>query len=116
MFRIQMYIQITRSSAYAATANCSDIAASVNMVSKFMTRPRNKHMEGENKLLENIKGTIDCGLIFNTSGSNYTSGKFKTRPRNKHMEGAKRLWQNIIGTIDYGLIFNTSGSNYTSSR
>ena len=68
---VQMYQQIIGSLTYVATATCPDIAAAVNMLSKFMTRPGKEHMEGVKRILQYIKGTIDYGLIYNVSDSDY---------------------------------------------
>ena len=68
---VQMYQQIIGSLTYVATATCPDIAAAVNMLSKFMTRPGKEHMEGVKRILQYIKGIIDYGLIYNVSDSDY---------------------------------------------
>ena len=66
---VQLYQQIIGSLTYAATATRPDIAAAVNMLSKFMTRPGKDHMEGAKRILRYIKGTIDYGLSYNASDS-----------------------------------------------
>jgi len=68
---VQMYQQIIGSLTYVATATHPGIADAVNILSKFMTRPGKEHMEGVKRILQYIKGTIDYGLIYNVSDSDY---------------------------------------------
>ena len=61
---VQMYQQIIGSLTYAAISTRPDIAAAVNMLSKFMTKPGKEHMEGVKRILRYMKGTVDYGLVY----------------------------------------------------
>lgn len=50
---------------YIATATRPDIAAAVNILSKYMARPGKEHMEGVKRILRYVKGTIKYGLCYN---------------------------------------------------
>ena len=64
---VQMYQQIIGSLTYAATTTRADIAAAVNMLSKFMTKPGKGHMERVKRILRYMKGTVDYGIIYSAS-------------------------------------------------
>ncbi|XP_065060473.1 uncharacterized protein LOC135687761 [Rhopilema esculentum] len=49
---------------YAATATRSDIAAAVGVLSQFMSHPSKKHWQGIKRIFRYIKGTVNCGLKF----------------------------------------------------
>ena len=66
---VQMYQQIIGSLTYAATSTGPDIAAAVNMQSKFMTKPSKEHMEEVKRILRYMRGTVDYGLVYSASDS-----------------------------------------------
>ena len=62
---VKLYQQSIGSLAYIATATRPDIAAAVNILSKYMARPGKEHMEGVKRILRYIKGTTNYGLCYN---------------------------------------------------
>ena len=62
---VKLYQQMIGSLTYVATATRPDIAAAVNILSKYMANPGKEHMEGVKRILRYIRGTIDYGLCYN---------------------------------------------------
>ena len=62
---VKLYQQMIGSLTYVATATRPDIAAAVNILSKYMARPGKEHMEGVKRILRYVKGTINYGLCYN---------------------------------------------------
>ena len=49
---------------YAATATRPDIAATVGVLSQFMSHPSKEHWQGIKHIFRYIKGTVNYGLKF----------------------------------------------------
>ena len=56
----QKYQMIVGCLTYVSTATRPDIAASVGILSQFMSRPGRQHWEGIKRVLRYLKGTVDC--------------------------------------------------------
>ena len=61
---IQKYQMIIGCLTYAATATRPDIAASVGILSQFISKPGKQHWEGIKRILRYLKGTVDYGLLY----------------------------------------------------
>ena len=66
---VREYQKIFGCLTYATTATRPDLSSTVNMRSKFMSRPGKEHWQGVKKVLSYIQGTIDYGLIFQANGN-----------------------------------------------
>ena len=53
---VKLYQQMIGSLTYVATATRPDIAAAVNILSKYMANPGKEHMEGVKRILRYIRG------------------------------------------------------------
>ncbi|KAK2424896.1 hypothetical protein QL285_035206 [Trifolium repens] len=48
-----------------------DLAYSVGIVSRFMEKPKTSHLIAVKRILRYVKGTIECGILFPASDSNW---------------------------------------------
>ena len=61
---------------YAATATRPDISSAVGILSRFNSRPGEKHWQGVKRILRYLKGTLNHGLLFTANGSNPVSSGY----------------------------------------
>ena len=61
---INEYQKLIGCLTYVTTATRPDLASAVGILSKYMSRPSNEHWKGAKRVLRYIKGTINCGLVF----------------------------------------------------
>jgi Reverse transcriptase (RNA-dependent DNA polymerase) len=62
------YDSLVGSLLYASIGTRPDIAHAVNAISKFIKNPGNAHWQAAKRILRYIKGTVNKGLVFTSSG------------------------------------------------
>ena len=69
---VQAYQMAIGCLTYATSISRPDIAAAVNVLSKFMPKPGKEHWQGIKRVLRYIQGTLNYGLMFTADGTDPT--------------------------------------------
>jgi hypothetical protein len=68
-----LYRAIVGSLIYIQTSTRPDITHAVNMVTRYMRQPTVTHMTAAKRILRYLKGTTNCGLVYEMNSSNNSS-------------------------------------------
>lgn len=67
---LKMYQSIVGALMYASISTRPDISHAVNMISRYLGNPGEKHLTAAKRILRYLKGSINIGLTFNGNESN----------------------------------------------